>query len=215
MTVSGPTGLPEPDAPPVGLPYHRIQEAGRPGAWRPIVGVLLMFLGFALFGALVAPRKALAVPAGGAAGAVSVESSIGIGQVLRGLGISSVPLLLALATLGTTWWYVVIYSQQVDRPAVTATQPADAQVARAASTQALPGPVPAGGGLQEPPAAADSGGSSTGLSEPPAAPTPADSVAVVMPNRITASTTKVRMPSGMTEDVSIRSISNCSASKRQ
>ena len=54
MTVSGPTGLPEPDAPPVGLPYHRIQEAGRPGAWRPIVGVLLMFLGFALFGALVA-----------------------------------------------------------------------------------------------------------------------------------------------------------------
>ncbi len=34
----------------------------------------------------------------------------------------------------------------------------------------------------------------------PAAPTAADSVAVVMPNRITASTTTVRMPSGITDD---------------
>jgi membrane protease YdiL (CAAX protease family) len=54
MTASAPTWLPEPDAPPVGLPYHRIQEAGRPGVWRPLVGIMLMFLGFALFGALVA-----------------------------------------------------------------------------------------------------------------------------------------------------------------
>ena len=36
----------------------------------------------------------------------------------------------------------------------------------------------------------------------PAAPTPADSVAVVMPNRMTASTTTVRMPSGMVEETS-------------
>ena len=35
-----------------------------------------------------------------------------------------------------------------------------------------------------------------------AAPTAADSVAVVMPNRITASTTTVRMPSGITDEVS-------------
>ena len=35
----------------------------------------------------------------------------------------------------------------------------------------------------------------------PAAPTPADSVAVVMPNRMTASTTTVRMPSGMIDEV--------------
>ena len=34
----------------------------------------------------------------------------------------------------------------------------------------------------------------------PAAPTAADSVAVVMPNRITASTITVRMPSGITDD---------------
>ena len=45
----------------------------------------------------------------------------------------------------------------------------------------------------------------------PAAPIAADSVAVVMPNRITASTTMVRMPSGITDDVSSFSSSNCSA----
>jgi hypothetical protein len=49
----------------------------------------------------------------------------------------------------------------------------------------------------------------------PAAPTPADSVAVVMPNRITASTTTVRMPSGITDEVSSRSTSKRSASMRQ
>jgi membrane protease YdiL (CAAX protease family) len=36
------------------LPYHRIQEAGRPGLWRPIAGFLLMLLGFVAIGALVA-----------------------------------------------------------------------------------------------------------------------------------------------------------------
>ncbi len=36
----------------------------------------------------------------------------------------------------------------------------------------------------------------------PAAPTPADSVAVVIPNRITPSTTTVRMPSGIVDEVS-------------
>jgi membrane protease YdiL (CAAX protease family) len=39
---------------PAGLPYHRIQEAGRPGVWRPLVGILLMFLGFAAIGVVVA-----------------------------------------------------------------------------------------------------------------------------------------------------------------
>jgi membrane protease YdiL (CAAX protease family) len=41
-------------AAPEGLPYHRIQEAGRPGTWRPFVGLLLMLLGFVAIGALVA-----------------------------------------------------------------------------------------------------------------------------------------------------------------
>ena len=44
----------------------------------------------------------------------------------------------------------------------------------------------------------------------PAAPTAADSVAVVMPNRMTASTTTVRIPSGMTEEAS--SFTTCSRS---
>src|SRR4051794_11004445 len=39
---------------PQGLPYHRIHQAGRPGWWRPVLGVLLMLLGFVAIGALVA-----------------------------------------------------------------------------------------------------------------------------------------------------------------
>jgi uncharacterized protein len=39
---------------PPGLPYHRIQEGGRPGAWRPLAGIVLMFLGFAALGVVVA-----------------------------------------------------------------------------------------------------------------------------------------------------------------
>jgi TRAP-type mannitol/chloroaromatic compound transport system permease large subunit len=115
----------------------------------------------ALFGALLAPRKMMAAPAGAGA-AIAVARPVAARQLLRGLGISSVPLLLALVTLGTTWWYVVIYSQQEDRPAITATQPAAKQVARTTGAQDVPGPAPAGGGLQEPPSAG-------GLSEPPAA----------------------------------------------
>ena len=39
---------------PAGLPYHRIHEAGRPGVWRPLVGFVVMFLGFFAIGGLVA-----------------------------------------------------------------------------------------------------------------------------------------------------------------
>jgi uncharacterized protein len=37
-----------------GLPYHRIHQAGRPALWRPLTGILVMFLGFLLLGAAVA-----------------------------------------------------------------------------------------------------------------------------------------------------------------
>ena len=46
----------------------------------------------------------------------------------------------------------------------------------------------------------------------PAAPTAADSVAVVIPNRMTARTTTVRMPSGIVEVV--RSLITCRRSGR-
>ena len=49
----------------------------------------------------------------------------------------------------------------------------------------------------------------------PAAPTPADSVAVVMPNRMTPRTTTVRMPSGITDEVSSFSSSKRSAVRFQ
>ena len=68
-----------------------------------------------------------------------------------------VPLWLAAVCLGTTWWYVVIHSQEVDEPvaaSMSTTQKAD-------NASGLNEP-PAAGGLQEPPAAG-------GLQEPPAA----------------------------------------------
>ena len=49
----------------------------------------------------------------------------------------------------------------------------------------------------------------------PSAPMAADSVAVVIPNRITDSTTNVSTPSGITEAVSCLRISSCSPSIRQ
>ncbi len=39
---------------PAGLPYHRIQEAGLPGWWRPVVGTLSMLIGLLVIGGLVA-----------------------------------------------------------------------------------------------------------------------------------------------------------------
>jgi uncharacterized protein len=37
-----------------GLPFHLIHEAGRPGWWRPVVGILVMLIWLLLFGGLVA-----------------------------------------------------------------------------------------------------------------------------------------------------------------
>jgi membrane protease YdiL (CAAX protease family) len=39
---------------PGGLPYHRIQEAGLPGWWRPVVGSIIMLVGLTVVGGLVA-----------------------------------------------------------------------------------------------------------------------------------------------------------------
>jgi TRAP-type mannitol/chloroaromatic compound transport system permease large subunit len=84
-------------------------------------------------------------------------------QLLRGLCTSLVPVLIAVVTLGTVWWYVVIYSQKTEPAAVVATQKATAP-APGLST-GLAEPPAAGTGLAEPPAAGN------GLAEPPAAGT--------------------------------------------
>jgi TRAP-type mannitol/chloroaromatic compound transport system permease large subunit len=121
----------------------------------------------ALLAAVVAPAKALRAQAQGVA--------IGWGMLVRGLAMALVPLLLAVVTLGTVWWYVVIYSQKAEPPAVTA--PAALQPAAATPAGGAPASA-ATGGLQEPPA---EGAAAGALQEPPdatpaaAATAPADS----------------------------------------
>ena len=79
-----------------------------------------------------------------------------MGNLLRAL----VPVWLALVCLGTTWWYVTIYTQKTE-----ASAPAPA--ALPASTGSAGGlaepPGTSGGGLAEPPP----GANGTGLAEPP------------------------------------------------
>jgi TRAP-type mannitol/chloroaromatic compound transport system permease large subunit len=104
----------------------------------------------ALVAANLSPSRAMAMPEG--------SERITRGKLLSNLVTALVPVIFVLVTLGTTWWYVVIYSQKVE------TYDMPAQVER----QAAPA---ASGGVQEPPAA--SGGlsepPSSGVQEPPAA----------------------------------------------
>jgi hypothetical protein len=59
-------------AAPDGLPYHRIQQAGLPGLWRPVLGLVLMLFGFVAIGALVATGVFAIVYAVTGQGAVDV-----------------------------------------------------------------------------------------------------------------------------------------------
>ncbi|MDB5911437.1 MAG: C4-dicarboxylate transporter, partial [Ramlibacter sp.] len=115
---------------------------------------------------------ALASPARAMSG-VGQQLALRRGMLLRGLGTSLVPVLLALVTLGTVWWYVVIYSQKVDVAAAVAAQPVAAGTAAPATAVGAPPASgsdlkepPASGGLQEPPTEAAASG---GLQEPPSA----------------------------------------------
>ncbi|MBG9389972.1 TRAP transporter large permease [Caenimonas aquaedulcis] len=101
----------------------------------------------ALAAAVVAPGKVLRAQADGAA--------ITWGMLVRGLLVALVPVAVAVATLGATWWYVVIHSQETDAPVAVS------QSEKASAPAALK-EAPAAGGLQEPPA------ESGGLQEPPA-----------------------------------------------
>jgi TRAP-type mannitol/chloroaromatic compound transport system permease large subunit len=103
----------------------------------------------ALLAALGSPHKATPSAVEG--------GSVARGQLFRALFIALVPVWLAVVTMGSTWWYVVVHSQQTeDRGAVTAKQPA---AKSATPLTAPPGSTPSGG-VQEPPA-------SDGLKEPP------------------------------------------------
>ena len=111
----------------------------------------------ALLAALAAPRRTLALAGAGGTAGGNGDLALKRGMLLRGLGTASIPLILTLVTLGTIWWYVVVYSQKTDAPV-----PMDPPAASAGAPS--PGGVqepPAAGGLQEPPAAG-------GLQEPPA-----------------------------------------------
>ncbi|MFT3818932.1 MAG: TRAP transporter large permease subunit [Rubrivivax sp.] len=101
--------------------------------------------------ALLAPGRALAHRGSAAPG----DRRIGYGLLLRALATALAPVWLALVCLGSAWWYVTIYTQEVE----------DSSLPPAVSAPA----APAAGGLQEPPGSGGSGGGSGGLQEPPGA----------------------------------------------
>lgn len=88
--------------------------------------------------------------------ALGAGGELGRGRVLRALVRALVPLWLAVAALGTIWWYVTIHSQKTEAVAPATMQRIGDDVPGA-------NPVPSPAGLQEPP------GSSGGLQEPPGA----------------------------------------------
>ena len=85
----------------------------------------------ALLVAVLAPAKPLSIRADGV--------RISYPMLLKNLGYALVPLVLALATLGITWWYVVIHQQ----PDIQSSVPASAQ-----QQQVLEAPQPLGAGAK-------------------------------------------------------------------
>jgi TRAP-type mannitol/chloroaromatic compound transport system permease large subunit len=120
----------------------------------------------ALATAVVSPARAQAVPAGG--------EPVTRGKLLGSFVTALVPLILTLVVLGTTWWYVVIYSQKVEAPyeaQPVATRSADAPEASGglqepAASGGLSEP-PSAGGVQEPPSSGVQEPPSEGVQEPP------------------------------------------------
>jgi TRAP-type mannitol/chloroaromatic compound transport system permease large subunit len=100
----------------------------------------------ALMAAVFAPGRALTT---GAEGVRLTWLSL-----VRYLTSALMPILLALVTLGSVWWYVTIYSQQDSNPApMAAEQPAETPTASSS--------------LAEPPVEVSQASASTGLQEPP------------------------------------------------
>ena len=109
----------------------------------------------ALLAAVVSPGKALRIGVEGV--------NLKWWQLLAALTRALAPVILAVISLGTVWWYVTIYSQKDNQPAPVAVEQM-AQKSKAASSNLKAPPASSvTGGVQEPPAA------SGGLQEPPAA----------------------------------------------
>jgi len=104
----------------------------------------------ALTKALIAPGQALQIQVD--------QVRVSWGLLFRSFAMSLVPFFMVLVTMGTAWWYVVIYSQAENNAAAA---PAVTQVAERAATPEASAPEPAGG-VQEPPGAG-------GVQEPPGA----------------------------------------------
>lgn len=116
-------------------------------------GAYSRFMLVALARAVLAPAKALQ---GGVEG-VQLSRAKLVGAFTRAL----TPVILAVITLGTVWWYVTIYSQESNEPA----PPAAVQTQKAAADTAQPAAAPT---LAEPPGATGASAGSD-LQAPPGA----------------------------------------------
>ena len=107
----------------------------------------------ALGQALLSPGRALQIQA--------EQVRVTWGLIARSFAMSLTPLILAVATMGTAWWYVVIYSQAENNAAAQPVAMASAE-APAAAAASEPAQASASNGVQEPPGA-------QGVQEPPGA----------------------------------------------
>lgn len=103
----------------------------------------------ALLKAVVAPGKALQIQV--------AEFRVSWWLLLRSLMMALVPVFLAIATMATVWWYVVIYSQADNNAALQAPASVSQPAAETATARSAEN---AGNGVSEPPGA-------QGVQEPP------------------------------------------------
>ena len=117
----------------------------------------------ALFSAVLRPQRALHIQV--------AELRVSWWLLVKSLGMSLVPLIAVLVTLGSVWWFVVIHSQ-AENNAADAAKAAISQPAQADGSTTLKEAAPQGG-VSEPPGASDGvkepPGVSNGVQEPPGA----------------------------------------------
>jgi TRAP-type mannitol/chloroaromatic compound transport system permease large subunit len=93
----------------------------------------------ALFGAVLSPARAMKISADGV--------RVGYPMLLKNFGFALIPMVLTLATLWATWWYVVIHQQpDIQSPVAAAAQ----QRMQAPPVDETPQPLGAGAASQQP-----------------------------------------------------------------